>query len=227
MNIGSHDAARMERSAAILKEEGVPYNQYLPPVTESEAKLKTPEEIAQRLFAVYGVCVHSEMLGSGMTRKDSKTYLKKIDDILGGRLKGSLSPEERAFLKLKKPDQLSIAKFGWRYECCHVLMWALGMTDELDCPDQICDVSAMGEIIWRQESLKGFLERTKPRTRDEIMDAADLTLRYDWACVDARIKQQEPPAYLNDEVVVERHYAFNWLIGAYGDAGWDDISTDT
>ena len=135
MNDDPLDAARMERSAAVLKEEGVPYNPHLPPVTESEAKLKTP--------------------------------------------------------------------------------------------DQICDVSAMGEIIWRQESLKRFLDGTKPRTRDEIMDAADLALRYDWACVDARIEQQEPPAYLNDEVVVERHYAFNWLIGAYGDAGWDDVSTDT
>ena len=71
----------MERSAAVLKEEGVPYNPHLPPVTESEAKLKTPEGIAQRLFAMYGVCVHSEIHGSGLTGEDSKKYLKKVDDI--------------------------------------------------------------------------------------------------------------------------------------------------
>jgi len=32
---------------------------------------------------------------------------------------------------------------------------------------------------------------------------------------------------LDGEVAVEWHYAFNWLVGANGDAGWDDISPDT
>ena len=61
----------------------------------------------------------------------------------------------------------------------------------------------------------------------EILDAADITLRYDWACVEARIHGKEAPASLNGGVVMERHYAFNWIIGANGGAGWDDIQPNT
>jgi hypothetical protein len=221
------DAARRERSAAVLKEKGIPYIPHLrSAVAESEAKLRTPEEIARRLLAMFGVCVYCEILGSGMAHKDTKEYLDRINNILGGGLDDSLSPEEKAYLAIEKPDQRSIAKFGWRYECCHVLMWALGMI-ELGYPDRLCDVRAMGGIIWGQESLNGFLEGAKPRSGKDVLDAADLVLRYDWACVDARLKKKGSPAGLNREVVVEWHYAMNWLIGAGGNAGWDDVRTDT
>ena len=33
------------------------------------------------------------------------------------------------------------------------------------------------------------------------MDAADITLRYDWACVEARVHGKEAPASLNGDVV--------------------------
>ena len=63
----------------------------------------------------------------------------------------------------------------------------------------------------------------KVRKREEILDEADLTLRYDWACVDARVNGREAPASLEGGVVMERHYAFNWLIGGSDGAAWDEI----
>ncbi|MCL1926780.1 MAG: DUF4272 domain-containing protein [Syntrophorhabdaceae bacterium] len=225
---GSVDTARKERSIAVLKEKGIPYMPQLrAAVMESEAKSRTPEEIARRLFAMFGVCVYCEVRSGGQTKEETQKYLNKINDILGGELDDSLTPEEKAFLAVQKPEQRDLARFGWRYECCHVLMWALGIIDELGYPEQICDVSAMGGIIWRQDSLAGFLEGAKPRAKEEILDAADLVLRYNWACVDARIKGQKSPAKLNGEVVVEWHYALNWLIGANKNADWDNIKTHT
>ena len=166
---------------------------------------------------------------SNMTQtwKETQKYLKKIDTILGGQLDNALSPQEKAFLAVKEPEENDLGKFGWRYECCYVLMWALGFLGELAFPDQLCDVSALGKIIWRQDSLARFLKKAKPRSKDEILDAADLILRYDWACVDARLKGRQSPAGLNGEVVMEWHYAFNWLAGANGNADWDDIQTHT
>ena len=64
------------------------------------------------------------------------------------------------------------------------------------------------------------------RPLSDILDQADLIYRYHWAVVDARINGQDAPAGLNSGVVLERHYALNWLIG-YFDQAWDDISTDT
>lgn len=47
------------------------------------------------------------------------------------------------------------------------------------------------------------------RYLNEILDQADLTYFYDWACVDARLKEQDAPENLNASVVVEPHGALN------------------
>ena len=51
------------------------------------------------------------------------------------------------------------------------------------------------------------------RNIEEILDEADLIYRYNWACVNARIKGENAPAGLDSEVVFERHWGLNWLIG--------------
>ena len=207
------DIARKERSFAILEEKGIPYLSHLrASVVESEAKLRSPEEIALRLFAMFGVCVYSETRNSGESWDETQKYLNKIDEILGGGLSSALSPEETEFLAIREPEPHDLGKFGWRYECCYVLLWALGMM-ELSYPSQICDAADLGGIIWRQNSLAEFLEKTYPRTKSEILDMADLILRYDWACMDARVNGQPSPAELDGEVVMEWHDAFNWLVG--------------
>ena len=222
------DTARRERSIAVLKAKGIPYLQQLyVTVPESEAKLRTTEETARRLLAMFGVCVYSEARNGDENWDDAQKYLNKINDIFNGGLDATLTPEEKRYLAEKEPDQRALAKFSWRYECCHVLMWALGIFDELGYPSGICDVSRMGKIIWKLDDLAGFLKNAKLRDRNEILDAADLILRYDWACVDARVNSRENPAGLDGGVVVEWHYAFNWLVGACEGAEWDDIRTDT
>jgi len=222
------DKARKERSIAVLEEDGVPYTLNLPVAAAgSEAKIRSPEETAERLLAMFTACVYSEARANGETWKEAQFYLEKMDEMLGGRLDSCLSAEEKAYLAVKKPKQSDIAKFSWRYECCYVLMWALGFVDDLGYPDQTCNVSGMTDIVLEQGSLAGFLENAKPRTKEEVLDAADLILRYDWACVDARVNKRNSPAGLNGEVVFEWHYAFNWLIGANGGADWDDIKTHT
>jgi hypothetical protein len=57
------------------------------------------------------------------------------------------------------------------------------------------------------------------------LDEADLIYRYDWACVEARLKQRPTPANLNASVVLERHAALNWLIQY--DADWDEPDVNT
>jgi hypothetical protein len=222
------DTARRERSISILKEKGIPHLPRLYVIVpESDAQFRTPEEIARRLIAMFGVCVYSEARGSGESWENAQKYLNKVDEILCGALNEVLTPEEKHYLAEKEPATSAVAKFGWRYECCYVLMWALGFIEDLGFPDRICDVSRMGEIIWRFESIAGFLGSGKPRNQEELLDAADLILRYDWACVDARINDRESPAGLNSEVVWEWHYAFEWLVDSINSADWDNVSTDT
>jgi len=221
------DESRRQRSIAALEQKGVPYIKHLPlAALESEAAIRTPQEIAERLVAMFAVCVYSEARGAGESWDDCQKYLATGDDILGGRLDVLLTPNEKAYLAQHQPDQQLVVNFSWRYECCHVLTWALGLIDELGYPDSTCDVSSLAGLLLSQNNLDNLLKNAKPRAKDEILDAADLILRYDWACVDARINGRPMPANLNGGVVYEWHYALNWLIG-YMNADWDSISTDT
>jgi hypothetical protein len=222
------DIARRARSIAVLEEKGIPYlPQLYVAVPEAEAKPRSAEEIAKRLLAMFGVCVYSEARGGGEKWKGAQKYLHKIDELLGGGLDAALTPLEKAYLAEKKPAQQDLANFSWRYECCHVLLWALGIYEELGWPEKICDVSRMSKLIWNLEGLADLLERAKMRSQEELLDAADLILRCDWACVDARINGREAPAGMDGGVAMEWHRATEWLVGGCEGADWDEVRTDT
>jgi hypothetical protein len=53
-----------------------------------------------------------------------------------------------------------------------------------------------------------------------------MIYRYHWATVEAHMREQPMPAGLDNDVIMERHTALNWLIG-YMDQPWDDVTTDT
>lgn len=222
------DMARKERSIGRLKEKEIPCLPHLrAAVMEEDAKVRSAKEIGERLFAMFGVCVYSEALHCGETPAEAKKYLNRVDEMLSGRLLECMTPEERAYTEMEEPDERLMTKFSWRYEGCLVLLWALDYVGELPYPGEICNVSQIAEILWGQDSLEEFLEHAYRREDRVILDEADLILRMDWACVDARIHEKEAPGGLDAGVVYERHYAFNWLIGANGNADWDDISPDT
>ena len=69
-----------------------------------------------------------------------------------------------------------------------------------------------------------FMKKVKLRDISEILDEADLIFRYDWACIDARVHEEDAPAGLNPDVVYERHCGLNWLIDADGADDWDNVA---
>jgi len=216
------DTARRDRSIAALVQRGIPYLPELyPAMPESDVNVRSPEEIASRLYAVFAMATYSEGRGGGETWDEAQKYPNKVNEILGGRME--LSPTEAEYRAARNPPQQDVANFSFRYECCYVFMWARGLCD-LGYPDRLCDVSAMAKVLWRQKNLTKFLKMTKPRTTGELLDATDLVLRYDWACVDARVKGQPAPAGLHGGVVQEWHYALNWLVST---DEWDSVFVST
>lgn len=208
--------ARRERSVAILKAEKVPFIEHLPQIeTEAESKRRTTEEVALRAMALCIVAVKGEGLEQEIVDKVVADY----------QLESAFTPKELAFIKNPKPSKHDRVQFAWRYEDYWVMLWALGFIDKLERPDKVCD-AAQASAILRDSGREGFLKKARLRSQKEILDAADLLYRYHWAVVDARIKNAKAPAGLDGGVVMERHYALNWLIG-HMDAEWDDVSTDT
>jgi hypothetical protein len=215
--ISSSSEARKKRSIKIIKSKNIPFIEHLPViVADKKAKIRSKEEIVKRAIALYIVAAKAEGL--------SKGKLKKIID----NFKASkfFTKKEDKFIKKGKPSEQERANFGWQFECCHVMLWALGHIKNLDYPGNICDVPKDVEILKEVGSYENFFNKSKLKEVEKILDEADLIYRYDWACLNSRINGEKSPGHLDFGVVVERHRALNWLIN-YMDQDWDDVSMDT
>jgi len=214
---------RKQDSIAFLKSKGVPVMEHLPVIEEyGEVILRSTDDIAKRAIALMIVAIHAECLNSEMDLSE----IKNIQTGLLDRYKPYefFTPKESAFLKEILPGYDAVF-FSWQYECLNVMLWTLGFIDNLAFPNEICDVANIVGIIHRHTVYDSFLDACVLRSKEEILDEADLIYRYNWACVNERINGRSIET-INPGVVVERHRALNWLIN-YCNQDWDNITTDT
>ncbi len=216
------DKARKARSIEILKQTGIPYIEHMGvSAYDATSVIPSKEEILLRAVAVFACCVKSEVYTCGRYEdvvEKTGEQMEMLEKLYGFRK--ALSAEEKYFLENMTPDMRDLNKFGWRYECCAVLLWALNLV-EMKQPTEICDAAELGGIIWNND-FASLLEKAVLRERDELLDFQDLVHRYDWACIETRIKKQELPM-LNEEIICEWHYALNWLTGVEGVTNWDEV----
>ena len=207
--------ARKSRSDELLRKEGVPVSQSLPPIQdETQVKRRTAEEIAWRALALLAVSIK----GNGLDEAKIQKLVEKYN--LGSRF----TPDEQKFIRDPNPSEHDRSQYSWRYEAAWVLLWSMGYVDELGKPVSECDVDAAITMMLNRTSAQ-FIADAKLRPLDDIVEQADRIYRYHWAVVDARLNKGKAGG-LNPDVTVERHHALNWLIG-YMNAEWDDVSTDT
>ena len=216
--------ARKQRSNKLLAEQGVPVNAGLPAIVgDEDALLRSKDETIDRLLALTYTCVYAE-LARDRSVPEAREALAWFSERYGtAKL---LSPLEKAFVENDAPEEQAVIDNVWRYECLWGAAWALNIIDGLSYPDSICDVAHVTGLIAGYTGREEIARRVKLRPKAEILDEADLIYRYDWACIDAMLKEEPTPAGLNGEVVVERHRMLNWLIN-YDNAAWDELRTDT
>ena len=94
------------------------------------------------------------------------------------------------------------------------MLWALSFIDTLRYPDQMCNVANDVKII-HDVTEKQFRQKAKLRSKKEILDQADLILRLNWACVNARLKNESAPGNLDKGVVFEKTSFFELVDKLY------------
>lgn len=207
---------RRNRSNAVMRSQSVPVNEWLPAIeAENDLVLPSTEQVAMRAAATLVVALKAHGMPQDRVEKLVREY----------RLTDQLSPNEMEFIKNLKATDNEREIQVWRYEAANALMWSLGFVDHLDGPREPVDPKKIASIIL-DNNYRQYLAKARLRSKSEILDQADLIYRYRWALVDARLKGLEVPSGLSDDVAMERHQAFNWLIEHAG-IGWDDISLDT
>jgi len=181
----------------------------------AETGLHSTPEIAYRALALLTVALKGEGLEQPLVERLVKQY----------GLASHFTPKELAFVENAATSATEQTQFSWRYEAAWVLLWAMGYVDALAKPATICDVRKAVTVM-KERTAEQFIAGVRIRPVAEVLDEADLIYRYHWAVVDARVKNNPLPVGLDPDVIQERHYALNWLIG-HMDQGWDDVSTDT
>tara|TARA_B110000902_G_scaffold265446_1_gene349771 strand:- start:176 stop:937 length:762 start_codon:yes stop_codon:yes gene_type:complete len=214
----SDQKERRAKSEKICKNKGVPiYKNSNSLFVEpgNNVVLREKDEVVDRAIALVYLGLKSEGLEQIHLDKMRENY--NIDS--------KLTEIEKEYAFAKNPTKQQQTNANWRYESLHVLLWSLSYIDNLSYPDQMCNVADDVKIIYELGQAK-FREQAKLRSKDEILDQADLILRFDWACVSARVKNENAPGKLNSSVVYERHYSLNWLI-QFMNQDWDNVTTDT
>lgn len=208
-------AERKARSMEFLKARGIKVNEHLPPVPDVVgATLRSKEEALERVYALLLVTAK----GEGVDRERLRAL--REDKRIVGLSQAELEKYEKDVLEgQERVDAL------WRYESLNVLLWALGLVNELVYPSMVCDFGGITKLLV-QSSRDVVEERVRMREAGDVLEELDKIYRMHWACVDARIRGLEPGGELDSSVVYERHYALKWLT-RYRGQEWDRVTPDT
>lgn len=221
---------RKSRSEKVLAKHKIMINPNLPRIeNEDEAKLRSPEEIVKRVVTAFLTAQIAIDIFNNDGAEESSEFFTQILERFG--LRDELTDDEKPYFDLEKCGKISqndANQMQWRIEMCVTLFWACGFRKKLEYPSEMADTTKEIDLINGCSDFKELMKHVKMRKLSEILDAADLIFRMDWACVEARIENN--PGIMGDlspDVVVEQHKGLNWLIGAYDAEDWDTVRPNT
>jgi hypothetical protein len=209
---------RKKQTEKYLKSLNIPFIDHLPLIEEeSEVKIRTAQEIAERILVLVYLAYVSEVV-------DERENV--IDFLKTNSLWDKVSPDEKELFQKEELTDQETANISWRSEGVWLLLWTINKVEKLDLPTEQVEIP---EIVSRLPEFltdpTEFIKNANVRPTTEILDASDLIYRLHWATRNADLNNQPMPANLDLSIIMERHYAINWVT-FYADE-WDEISTDT
>ncbi|MBD1294328.1 DUF4272 domain-containing protein, partial [Pseudomonas aeruginosa] len=154
--------------------------------------IRNVQEVAERAVALCIAALKGECLGAGESAEDTAALVQEVIDKYDAA--SFFSPVERRFVEQHGAEHQEVISFSWGYEAYHVMLWALGYVKELGAPVNLCNVGQDVGYLQQCDDVEAFVAGARFRSKSEILDAADLIYRYNWVCVNSRVKEQIPPA---------------------------------
>ena len=110
----------------------------------------------------------------------------------------------------------------WAYEALWSLLWSLGFVKDISDASDVCDCQMVIDLIMGCKTVDDLVNKSKLRSKEEILDALDLHMRYNWAINDAKVNQSTSIGTLNPSTVIERRRGLEWLVTDVDD--WYDLT---
>lgn len=200
---------RKEKSRKVLEKYEIPFYDTAEAVDEKDAVLRSPHEIAKRAIAcLLTLQIAGDMYYGNDVRKSKEYFWKLLKDFDAVNY---LTENEKRFV-YETPSRDEALDMIWQYEACQVLLWALGLTHDLDFPDQLCESKQVLGVVLSFGNFDELMKKVHPLPLSVILDETDIVCRMDYACIKAKTKGEEIPAGISREVLHERKRALFWLI---------------
>lgn len=182
----------------------------------SEDVPRRAEEIARRALVLSAV----------ITAVYGSPSEEVLDWMKNEGLKNEITSYELNFLNGRTPEGARIA-LSWKLEALVVLLWCIKKIDRLPSMAKQCDTELLKKgIVFPPAKTVKFISTSQLRDQHEIDAEYENAYQAHWTVRDAKINNKTIPDNLDPEVIYERHYAFNWVVGYMGQS-WDEITTDT
>ena len=205
------DKQRQSKNIEYIKSKNILYKEDMKTVPiESATKLRTKDEVIQRMLADYVVATFcGYALNNNLSNIED--IINKMDQKLS--IRSVLNQDDwnviNAIISKKVPQQ-QLVDFSWFYEECAVLAWALGLIDKPES-DKECDLNKIDDIFYNCNSIDELKTKCALRSKEEILEFDDLISRYHWACREARFKSL-PLQQLKEMIVQQQHTGLDWLL---------------
>lgn len=181
---------------------------------EDEIELRSPEEVLQRLVALWSVVASAMIPGNRFFHR----Y------IVSNRMQEWLSDQEMRFLLKENPGEPLRIQFSWQLEALYFISWCAGLVEQLDVPT---GPSSLKSIVGLFPTDMSPPDRLKAaiglRSKAEIMDKVDLIHRLDWGVRNIPATREGGAPAVNAGVIQEWHRAANWMIRNKEQDNWDKV----
>jgi hypothetical protein len=206
-------------SETLLHKRGIRINVQLPEIeSNEEVRLRSADELLRRLIALWAVV--------GAAQQPGATYFG--DYIVHHELVSWLSDRERAFLFADHRTDDDCTQFSSKREALYFLLWCAGLIKHIEIPSGESSIQSALTMFPQEMETPSRLETAiHMRSKDAVMNWADLLYRLHWAVRHAILIGKPVPANLDAVAVQEWHQAVNWMIRYGEEDNWDRVETDT
>ena len=123
---------RKKQTEKYLKSLNIPFIDHLPLIEEeSEVKIRTAQEIAERILVLVYLAYVSEVV-------DERENV--IDFLKTNSLWDKVSPDEKELFQKEELTDQETANISWRSEGVWLLLWTINKVEKLDLPTEQVEI---------------------------------------------------------------------------------------
>lgn len=140
---------------------------------------------------------------------------------------GDLSPLEVELLTSSQPTEKQFINSSWRSEALQVLLWSICKLAGLPPLTELVNVVNMLDVMpLRDSDTAEFTSSATLRPESEIDSELEKIVSAHWKIRNARNHPNDMHEPMIEGVVVERHWALEWIVN-YDDEPWDQVPLTT